>query len=78
MDGSVVSQYDNVSCENFISLHCLQGLCVCLSTYSPSPHRLCACAPATGHLWGGGRVGAQGDQMRVVPVASGAIWDASE
>lgn len=34
MDGSVVSQYDNVSCENFISLHCLQSLCVCLSTYS--------------------------------------------
>lgn len=28
MDGSVVSQYDNVSCENFISLHCLRSLCV--------------------------------------------------
>ena len=30
MDGSVVSQYDTVSCENFISLHCLQSLCVCV------------------------------------------------
>lgn len=33
MDGSVVSQYDNVSCENFISLHCLQSLCVCVSEH---------------------------------------------
>lgn len=63
MDGSVVSQYDNVSCENFISLHCLQSLCVCLSTYS-SPCLGCK-TPLRGV------VGAQGDQTWVVPIPSG-------
>lgn len=65
MDGSVVSQYDNVSCENFISLHCLQSLCVCVSE-----HVLLIAVPRLQDTPGGG-VGAQGDQTWVVTVPSG-------
>lgn len=62
MDGSVVSQYDNVSCENFISLHCLQSLCVCVSEHV----FLIACALVTGHPWGWGER-PRGTRHRLLP-----------
>lgn len=66
MDGSVVSQYDNVSCENLISLHCLLAVCV----WARTPNRRPECAmPQLGDSPGRGEweLGARGTQTWAVP-----------
>lgn len=68
MDGSVVSQYDTASCENFISLHCLQSLCVSEHVL-PMAAEVCAAVPLCGGIPLG--EGARGPDT-VVPAASGA------